>query len=159
MGKGQPVSFMYMGIRSGVPQPITTTEVGGESWEREEGVREDERVRRYSWQFYTYISSSAHVLCLLNAKGGERREHTPQKKCRMKTTSTLLGPCSSSAHRLLNVCDFLCISSTGSCSTFSKSVFVGGLLLTLISPLKSPEGSFAFEADVTAMVAQAGISL
>lgn len=50
MGYGQAVSFVYIGIRSGEPQPITTTEVGGESCERDPGVRE-ERVRRYSWQF------------------------------------------------------------------------------------------------------------
>lgn len=159
MGKGQLVSFVYIGIRSGEPQPITTTEVGGESWEREEGVREEERVRRYSWQFCIHISLSAQVLCMFKAKGDERREHTPQKKCRIKTTSTLLGPFSSSAHRLLKVCAFLCMSSTGSCATASRSDFVGGLLLTLMSPLKSPDGSFAFEAGVTAIVARAVVNL
>lgn len=51
MGKGQLVSLVYMGMRSGEPQPMTMTEVGGESVEREDGVRDKERVRRYSWQF------------------------------------------------------------------------------------------------------------
>ncbi len=53
IGYGQFVSFMYIGIRSGEPQPITTTEVGGKSCDNDSGVREEERVRRYSWQFCT----------------------------------------------------------------------------------------------------------
>ncbi len=51
MGKGHPVSVVYMGIRSGVPLPMMTTSVGVGREERVEGVREAVRVRRYSWQF------------------------------------------------------------------------------------------------------------
>lgn len=102
------------------------------------------------------VSAWSGYRCWRRKEGCER---TPQKKCRIKTTSTLLGPFASSAHRLLNVCDFLFTSSTGSSATFSKSDFVGGLLLTLMSPLKSPEGSFAFEAAETAMVARSVVNL
>ncbi len=67
--------------------------------------------------------------------------HTPQKKCRMKMNRTRRGPFSLSAYKLLNVYFFLSLSSTGRSATLSRSPLVGGLLLTLISPLKSPEGS------------------
>lgn len=68
--------------------------------------------------------------------------HTPQKKCRIKMTRTRRGPFSLSAYKLLKVYFFPSLSSTGRSATFSRSPLVGGLLLTLISPLKSAEGSF-----------------
>ena len=58
MGKGHPVSWMYMGMRCGWPQPMTTISVGGERAERESGVMEDAKVRRYSWQFCGGLSIS-----------------------------------------------------------------------------------------------------
>ena len=67
--------------------------------------------------------------------------HTPQKKCRMKMIRTRRGPFSLSAYKPLNVCFFPSLSSTGKSATFSRSSLVGGLLLTLIFPLKSAEGS------------------
>lgn len=60
MGKGHPVSWMYMGMRCGWPQPMTTISVGGERAERESGVMEDAKVRRYSWQFCGGLSVSVH---------------------------------------------------------------------------------------------------
>lgn len=51
MGKGQAVARVYMGIRSGWPQPMMAREVGVGRARTEEGVRTEERVRRYSWQF------------------------------------------------------------------------------------------------------------
>lgn len=56
MGKGQPVSWTYVGMRWGWPQPITTTSVGIERAERDSGVMEDAKVRRYSWQFCACLS-------------------------------------------------------------------------------------------------------
>ena len=61
----------------------------------------------------------------------------------MKHIRTRRGPSSLSAYRLLNVRDFLSASSTGRFATFSRVAFVGGLLLTLISPTKSACGSTA----------------
>jgi hypothetical protein len=43
---------MYMGMRLGLPQPITVMKVGVGSARSESGVIEEERVRRNSWQFY-----------------------------------------------------------------------------------------------------------
>lgn len=68
--------------------------------------------------------------------------HTPQKKCRIKIIRTRRGPFWLSAYKLLKVYFFPFLSSTGKPETFSRSPLVGGLLLTLISPLKSAEGSF-----------------
>jgi hypothetical protein len=42
---------MYMGISSGLPHPITMIEVGVGSVRRSSGLMDEERVRRYSWQF------------------------------------------------------------------------------------------------------------
>ena len=137
MGKGQPVAWTYVGMRCGWPQPMTTTSVGIERAERDSGVMEDAKVRRYSWQFCgSYVSVS-----VVARKWGGGGMHTPQKKCRINITRTRRGPFSLSAYKLLKVYFFLFWSSTGNCATFSKSPLVGGLLLTLISPLKSAEGS------------------
>ena len=65
----------------------------------------------------------------------------PQKKCRINIIRTRRGPFSLSAYKLLNVCFFPSLSSTDRSAACSKSPLVGGLLLTLIFPLKSPEGS------------------
>ena len=67
--------------------------------------------------------------------------HAPQKKCRMNMIRTRRGPFSLSAYKPLNVCFFPSLSSTGKSATFSRSSLVGGLLLTLMFPLKSAEGS------------------
>lgn len=48
MGKAQLEAWMYMGMRSGEPQPMTTMEVGGERVVRVVGGMEAERVRTYS---------------------------------------------------------------------------------------------------------------
>lgn len=55
---------MYMGMRSGAPQPMTTIWVRGKSVERREGGRERERVRRYSWQFCSHYSSAMDLKCV-----------------------------------------------------------------------------------------------
>ena len=52
MGNGQPVASVYIGISSGRPQPMTIMEVGVGRARRSSGVMEEERVRRYSWQFW-----------------------------------------------------------------------------------------------------------
>ena len=67
--------------------------------------------------------------------------HTPQKKCRMNMIKTRRGPFSLSAYKPLKICFFPSLSSTGKSATFSRSSLVGGLLLTLMFPLKSAEGS------------------
>lgn len=67
--------------------------------------------------------------------------HTPQKKCRINIIRTRRGPLSLSAYKLLNEYFFLSLSSTDRSATFSKCSLVGGLLLTLMSPLKLAEGS------------------
>ena len=135
MGKGHPVSWMYIGMRCGWPQPMTTISVGGERAERDSGVMEDAKVRRYSWQFCGSLS----------VFDDETRRaigvHAPQKKCRINIIRTRRGPFSLSAYKLLNVCFFPSLSSTDRSAACSKSPLVGGLLLTLISPLKLPEGS------------------
>ena len=46
MGKGHAVSCLYIGMRCGWPQPMTTISVGGERAERDSGVMEDAKVRR-----------------------------------------------------------------------------------------------------------------
>lgn len=51
MGKGQPVSVAYMGIREGEPQPMIARVVGRGRVERVERVKTEQRVRRNSWQF------------------------------------------------------------------------------------------------------------
>lgn len=48
MGKGQFVVSVYIGIRSGLPQPITVMKVGVGRARRESGVMEDESVRKNS---------------------------------------------------------------------------------------------------------------
>ena len=68
-------------------------------------------------------------------------DHTPQKKCRIKIIRTRRGPFSLSAYKLLKVYFFLSLSNTGRSETLSRSSLVGGLLLSLISPVKSAEGS------------------
>ena len=45
-------------MRCGWPQPMTTTSVGIERAERDSGVMEDAKVRRYSWQFCGCLSVS-----------------------------------------------------------------------------------------------------
>ena len=60
MGKGQPVSWIYVGMRCGWPQPITTTSVGIERAERDSGVMEDAKVRRYSWHCCECLSAFSH---------------------------------------------------------------------------------------------------
>ena len=45
-------------MRCGWPQPMTTTSVGIERAERDSGVMEDAKVRRYSWQFCECLSVS-----------------------------------------------------------------------------------------------------
>ena len=136
MGNGQPVSWIYVGMRCGWPQPITTTSVGIERAARDSGVMEDAKVRRYSWQFCEWLSVS-----LVARKWGGGGMHTPQKKCRINITRTRRGPFSLSAYKLLKVYFFLFWSSTGKSATFSRSPLVGGLLVTLISALKSAGGS------------------
>lgn len=81
--------------------------------------------------------------CVCRCVKEEMVAHTPQKKCRMKTTSTRRGPFSLSAYSDLNVYDFLFASNTCTSATFSSCSLVGALLFTLISPLKSAEGSIA----------------
>lgn len=85
------------------------------------------------WMFVSVFYSKAEVVVEV---------HTPQKKCRMNIIKTRRGPFSLSAYKLLNVYFFPSLSSTGRSATFSKLSLVGGLLLTLMSPLKSAEGSF-----------------
>lgn len=115
-----------------------TISVGGESAERDAGVIEDAKVRRYSWQFCGWLVS---VSCPAGKEEVVIGVHTPQKKCRTKMNRTRRGPFSLSAYKLLNVYFFLSLSSTGRSATLSRSPLVGGLLLILISPLKSSEGS------------------
>ena len=67
--------------------------------------------------------------------------HTPQKKCRINMIRTRRGPFSLSAYKLLKVYFFLSLSNTVKSAALSKSPLAGGLLLTLMSPLKSAEGS------------------
>ena len=52
MGKGQRVSFAYMGIREGAPWPTIAMKVGVGRARSESGVMDSVRVRRYSWQFW-----------------------------------------------------------------------------------------------------------
>ncbi len=52
MGKGQAVSLVYQGIRLDSPHPMITSCVGIERVCRASGVIADERVLRYSWQFF-----------------------------------------------------------------------------------------------------------
>ena len=136
MGKGHCVSWLYEGMRCGWPQPMTTISVGGERAERESGVMEDANVRRYSWQFCVYRSVS-----LAARKREKRGVHTPQKKWRINIIKTRRGPFSLSAYKLLKVYSFLFSSSTRRSAALSKSPLVGGLWLTLISPLNPAEGS------------------
>ena len=116
---------------------MTTICVGGEREERDSGVTEDANVRRYSWQFYGCFVSGVFGGSGSGRVGG----HTPQKKCRMNIIRTRRGPFSLSAYKLLKVCFFRSLSSTGRSAALSRSPLVGGLLLTLMSPLKSAEGS------------------
>lgn len=48
MGKAQLEAWMYMGMRSGEPQPMITMEVGGERVVNVVGGMEDDSVRTYS---------------------------------------------------------------------------------------------------------------
>lgn len=58
MGKGQLVVCVYISMSSGRPQPMTVMKVGVGSVRSDSGVTEEERVRRYSWQFWTYVSGT-----------------------------------------------------------------------------------------------------
>lgn len=51
MGNGQEVVAAYMGMREGVPCPTMQRDVGVGRARSAEGVMDEERVRRYSWQF------------------------------------------------------------------------------------------------------------
>lgn len=115
---------------------MTTISVGGERAERESGVMEDANVRRYSWQFCVYQSVSLAI-----REREKQGVHTPQKKWRINMIRTRRGPFSLSAYRLLKVYSFLSLSSTRRPAALSKSPLVGGLWLTVISPLNSAEGS------------------
>ena len=98
MGYGQDVSAAYMDINSGEPQPITVMNVGIGRWRSALVDMEVVSVRMYSWQFYGWAVSG---LIWGSSAGKEEGSHTPQKKCRMKITTTrraTLGP----VYRLLN---------------------------------------------------------
>ena len=145
-----------MGIKSGVPQPMTMISVAGERGARSEGGMARESMRRYSWQFCRGLRSvedhrGDEGVYKREIEGAQRvrREylHTPQKKCRMNTTSTLRFPPSESLpYRLLKVCFFLSLSNTSTSPACSRSAFDGGSSLTLMSPLNSPVGPSGFVA-------------
>ena len=61
---------MYMGIRSGWPQPMIIIEVCGGS---EGGGMALERWRTYSWQFWERSELGSLVDCLGRGRGGVHR--------------------------------------------------------------------------------------
>ncbi len=98
-------------------------------------------MRRYGGILGNSVDGWLSVSCPAGKEEVVIGVHTPQKKCRTKMNRTRRGPFSLSAYKLLNVYFFLSLSSTGRSATLSRSPLVGGLLLILISPLKSSEGS------------------
>lgn len=76
---------------------------------------------------------------------------TPQKKCRIKMISTLIG-LSGLECRLLNRCTLPDPSTTGISAARSRSSFEGSLLDTSMSPVKSPVGPSGLEGTEEAIM-------
>ncbi len=50
------MASMYMGMSSGRPQPMTVMKVGVGNLRRSSGLIDEDRVRRYSWQFCNMLA-------------------------------------------------------------------------------------------------------